>query len=148
MLDIPLPPEAQTTFRLLRKLPPTEYMKEVKRIIEVGAMPCAFCMRMCAITEFPLYNSGVIKTVLIPLCNRCRPTFKDCARMVCFNCKLVVGWVDPHTDKDKFIFKSAASYHIQACPSCVPGLEKSDIVEKVIYLEEKYKQYKTNKIIK
>ena len=137
-----LPAPVQTVFRLLQSLPIPDHIKEGRRIIEAGALPCAYCQRVVEISEFPLYNSGVVSTVLMPLCSACRPTFKSCARIVCCTCKRVIGWVDPHMDTDKFIFGRAESYHIQSCPSCVSGLLKSDIIEKVIYLREQYKNYK------
>ena len=50
-----------------------------------------------------------------------------------------MGWIDPHKDKDGFVFGKKHSYHIQTCPNCNPGLLKADIIEKIIYLQRKQK---------
>jgi hypothetical protein len=136
-----LPKNAQTVFRLLRQLPPAPVPKGLStNLITSDELRCASCNAAKHISDFASYSSGVLDLVLLPLCSSCKPVFKDCSRIVCCTCKTVIGWVDPHVDKDKFVFEKAHSYHIQACPSCQPGLSKADIIEKIIYLREIHKK--------
>lgn len=138
----PLPKTTQTVFRLLRELPPPKENPTAKLLLENDGQHCAFCKHVVSMQEFVVYNSGVVAAALLPLCKACQPTFKDCARIVCCGCRSVAGWVDPHVDPDRFVFQRGASYHIQACPACVSGLKKSDIIEKVIYLNTNYNKFK------
>lgn len=132
-----LPRNAQTIFRLLRQLPPVPIPQGISTtLVSVDDLRCASCNAVKHISDFPVYSSGVIDLVLMPLCASCKPTFKDCARIVCCTCKTVIGWVDPHIDKDKFVFEKMHSYHIQSCPSCQSGIQKADIIEKIIYLRD------------
>jgi hypothetical protein len=131
-----LPKAAQTIFRLLRQMPAPVAPGTKSTLISSDELRCASCNRVKHISDFPVYNSGVVLMTLYPMCSLCQPAYKDCSRIVCCKCKTVIGWVDPHVDKDRFVFEKAHSYHIQACPSCTPGLDKSDIIEKIIYLRE------------
>ena len=132
--------EYQHIFQLLRKLrpPPTT---GIKKIVDTAYQECAACARQTYVGDFKVYDSGVLPMVLIPLCKYCQSSHKDSARLVCYRCKTVIGWIDPHIDKDKFVFEKKHSYHIQACPVCSPGLDKSDIIEKIIYLRQIKKTY-------
>lgn len=129
-----LPAAAQNIFRLLSSLPPP---KEV--ISSSTHSPCVNCGKQKHLTDYKIYNSGVITHVLEPLCKDCIGTYRECSKFVCCECKMVMGWVDPHKDKDGFIFEKGHSYHIQTCPNCTPGLLQADLIEKIIYLQRKQK---------
>jgi hypothetical protein len=129
-----LPAAAQRAFRLLSSLPPPTEV-----ITSSTHSPCVACGRPKHITDFKIYNSGVVNNVMEPLCKLCIGTYKECSKVVCCKCKLVMGWLDPHKDKDGFVFEKNHSYHIQACPNCTPGLLKAELIEKIIYLQRKQK---------
>jgi hypothetical protein len=118
-----LPAAAQRAFRLLSSLPP----------------PKDACGRQKHILDFKVYNTGVINNVTEPICKLCMNAYEDCAKFVCCKCKMVMGWIDPHKDRDGFVFEKKHSYHIQTCPNCTPGLLKADLIEKIIYLQRKQK---------
>jgi hypothetical protein len=129
-----LPAAAQQAFRLLSSLPPPTEV-----ITSATHSPCVACGRSKYITDFKIYNSGVVNNLMEPLCKLCIGTYKECSKVVCCKCKMVMGWLDPHKDKDGFVFEKNHSYHIQACPNCTPGLLKADLIEKIIYLQRKQK---------
>lgn len=129
-----LPNKAQSIFRLMSTLPPPKGL-----ILPDTHSVCVSCKRHTHILDFPVYDSGVIKTVSEPLCKLCISTYEECSKFVCCKCKMVMGWVDPHKDSDGFIFKKGHSYHIEACPNCTSGILKADLIEKIIYLHRKQK---------
>jgi hypothetical protein len=129
-----LPPPVQRAFKLLSSLPPL-----TDAITSVTHSPCVACGRPKHLTDFKIYNSGVVDNVMEPICKLCIGAYTECAKFVCCKCKMVMGWVDPHKDSDGFIFEKKQSYHIQACPNCTPGLLKADLIEKIIYLQRKQK---------
>jgi hypothetical protein len=129
-----LPAGAQQAFRLLSSLPPPTEV-----ITSATHSPCVACGRQKHFTDFKIYNSGVVNNVMEPLCKLCTGTYVECSKVVCCKCKMVMGWLDPHRDKDGFVFEKKHSYHIQTCPNCTPGLLKADLIEKIIYLQRKQK---------
>lgn len=129
-----LPNNIQNIFRLLNQLPPP-----ATGITDSSVALCASCGKLKHMTDFIFYDSGVIKNVVEQLCSNCVSSFKDCAKIVCCTCRVVIGWVDPHKDSDGFLFEKKGSYHIKTCPNCEPGLIKSDLIEKIIYLQRKQK---------
>lgn len=129
-----LPAVAQQAFRLLSSLPPPTEV-----ITSITHSPCVACGRQKHLTDFKIYDSGVVTNVMEPLCKLCIGTYKECAKIVCCKCRMVMGWLDPHHDNDGFTFEKNHSYHIQACPNCTPGLLKADLIEKIIYLQRKQK---------
>lgn len=131
MSDV-LPEQQQQYFKLLKALPPVK--KRDAAFSEDNSIVCASCSKLINALDIAVFNSGVVPMVVLPLCKRCVSDFKGCARLVCYGCKTVVGWIEPHTDKDKFEFAKNSNYHIISCPSCKPGIDKADIVEKLIYL--------------
>lgn len=72
-------------------------------------------------------------------CLECRKTAKDCCPIVCVQCREVVAKLEPYTDKDGFEFKRNRAYHVDACPDCSSGNTSSMVVEKKIFIQEKYK---------
>jgi hypothetical protein len=129
-----IPKSVQGIFRLLNQLPPPA----------TGLTPssmglCASCGKLKHMTDFIFYDSGVIKNVTEQLCHQCVSSFTDCSKIVCCTCRVVIGWADPHKDKDGFVFEKTHSYHIKTCPNCEPGILKSDLIEKIIYLQRKQK---------
>lgn len=126
--------EEQALLNTLRELPPVVPFKSEHMMHSYE--PCADCGKFTFAGDFKIFDSGVIPHTLSPLCKACESSFKDEARLVCCTCRMVIGWVKPHVDKDKFRFEKRHSYHIKTCCNCVPGLEKSDIIEKIIYLNK------------
>jgi hypothetical protein len=129
-----LPASLQKAFRILSSLPPL-----TEAITSTTHSPCVACGRQKHFADFKIYNSGVVNNVMEPLCKLCAGTYMECSKVVCCKCKMVMGWLDPHRDKDGFVFEKKHSYHIQTCPNCTPGLLKADLIEKIIYLQRKQK---------
>lgn len=129
----PLAPKEQELFKILRSLPP---VKVTNGQVVTTHSPCAACGTKTFIGDFKIYDSKVLPAVVSPICHTCELNFKDQARLVCCRCRSIIGWVDPHKDGDGFVFEKRNFYHIQACPVCSPGIEKSDIIEKVLYLKK------------
>lgn len=121
----------QELFKILRSLPP---VKVVDNKVLTSHTPCAACGANTYLGDFAIYDSQVIPSVVSPVCRDCNKELEDKAKLVCCACRTIIGWIDPHKDKDGFIFGKGSFYHIQACPCCTPGLDKSDIIEKVLYL--------------
>lgn len=96
---------------------------------------CVFCKKFIPIHSINVINTGLVKAHE-PLCPSCMSTFKDQARIVCIPCKIVVLWVDPHKEKTGFEFKRRHVYHVAECPTCKPGIEKTRILEKVVFFNE------------
>jgi hypothetical protein len=131
-----LPPLVVNYYRLFKTLPPPKPPPE-STLLDISVRhPCASCGTVTELVDF--YNTGVLASVMVPLCSKCISSYKETAKIVCCDCKIVIGWLDPHTDKDKFVFEKNGSYHIRNCPGCVPALEKADIIEKIIYLNKLY----------
>lgn len=123
----------------MKELPKVDF---VPKILDSNYLRCSGCEAWCAVVDMPRYDSGVVPNVMVPLCKDCRSSYAPLCKIVCHTCKTVVGWFEPYKDNDGFMFKTAKSYHISTCPVCTPGLEKSHIVEKVLYLKDKDKAYR------
>jgi len=132
--------EQLEVFKILQSLPKPAVNNTSGGIGE-AYQQCAACPKPVFVGDFKKYNSGVLQNVISPLCADCEKDFAKEAKLACCNCNTVIGWIKPHKDKDGFIFNSSNFYHIQACPSCTPGLDKSDIIEKVIYLKKLNNKY-------
>jgi hypothetical protein len=126
--------EEQELLQILKSMPPV--VKPTPKITDTSYQPCASCNKQTYIGDFKIFDSGVVDKVISPLCSKCQSTFGDFGKLVCCGCNTVIGWMEPQKDKDGFEFKKFKSYHIRSCPSCSPGLEKAEIIEKILYLRQ------------
>lgn len=73
-------------------------------------------------------HSGVVNYSEL-LCGDCRKDYAEMARIVCCQCKRLVGFVKPDIDRvTKFEFRRGAHYHVIGCPSCAKT-NKTPVVE-------------------
>jgi hypothetical protein len=63
------------------------------------------------------WYSGVVNYDDV-LCQDCRKTYGDMARIVCIGCKRLQGFIGPHRATTGFQFERRKHYHIGACPKC------------------------------
>lgn len=131
---IELKPEEQELLNILKSMPPV--VKPEPKIIDTSYQPCAACQKQTYIGDFKIFDSGVVKNAISPLCSGCQSTFGDYGKLVCCGCNTVIGWMEPQKDVDGFEFKKFKSYHIRSCPKCSPGLDKAEIIEKILYLRQ------------
>ena len=97
-------------------------------------IPCA-CMKEKPVTQkgFHIYQTKY-GPVLNNVCQGCERLWKDHPRIVCCRCKTVVLRMEPIKDpKTGFVFERGKDYHIDTCPVCNPGQERSVIIEKKAY---------------
>lgn len=103
-----------------------------------GKIRCKCCSKDYDKDQYTICNTGYI-IATDGACLECRKTAKDCCPIVCVQCKDVVARIEPYTDKDGFEFKRNRAYHVDTCPDCTSGNSSSMVVEKKIYIQEKYK---------
>ena len=106
--------------------------------ISDGKIKC-ICDKWKNATELEQIHTGVVGA-LSNVCRDCAEGLKhdrEMSRIVCVKCKTVVARIQPHRDPDGFRFMPNASYHIAQCAHCVPGLESSDIIEKLAHQRNK-----------
>jgi hypothetical protein len=103
-----------------------------------GKIRCKCCNKDYDSDQYKLVNTGYI-VATDGACLECRKTAKDCCPIVCVRCKDVVARSEPYTDQDGFKFEKNRAYHVDACPDCVEGGSSSMVVEKKIFIREKYK---------
>lgn len=101
---------------------------------------CVHCKCFLPLKDMPILNSGVVMAQE-PLCKECKKIFSDQARIICITCHVVILWVDPHKEKSGFEFVKNKAYHVKNCPKCKPGLERTQVLEKIIYFEENNMPY-------
>ena len=120
-----------------------EKLRPARKILEEISLPeedCA-CGNKVKPLGFQSLFTGAM-TVMNNVCPGCREGEKmdrELARFVCVGCRKVVMRVSPHTDPDGFKYQAGRTYHTEQCPACMPGLETSTIVEKVVYMRKQGK---------
>jgi hypothetical protein len=125
-------PTASEIISLLQHLgrPPTV----VPGALDPDKIHCA-CGKDVPCNQANLVNTGQM-TAVEPVCPPCRNDFTGQARIVCIRCRVVIGWLDPHTDPHGFRVEADKFYHVGACAICKKGLIKADIIEMMLYYDE------------
>ena len=77
------------------------------------------------------------------ICSECWETYKDCARLVCYHCKVTICRVKPNVLENGFYISPKSVLHTTACNICKPGLKSCDIIE----IKEWERHVRPNKII-
>lgn len=70
------------------------------------------------------------------LCDECRKTYMDCAKIYCLVCNKIVGRVEPKVTENGFYVKPRAILHVRHCPDCDPLAGSAEIVEIEEYLQK------------
>lgn len=94
-------------------------------------MQCA-CNKRVAKADMRIINTGAVFAV-DNVCQGCRKYADQLVSIVCCTCKTVVARMEPSVDKLGFRFKAGGTLHTECCGVCRPGLEKSYIIEQLLY---------------
>jgi hypothetical protein len=94
---------------------------------------CA-CNKNVTCDNAKLVDTGHLHAVE-PVCPPCRSDYNGMARLVCVPCAAVIGWITPQTDPNGFKIEADKFYHIPGCPVCTPDLERTDIIEMMVYYD-------------
>jgi hypothetical protein len=125
-------PKAGDFIKLLRTLgpPPEVTLAE----FDPENIRCA-CNKTVPCDNAQVVETGEI-TVIEPICPPCRKDYKDQARLVCFQCCSVIGWMEPQKDVHGFKIEAGKFYHIEACAVCKKDLQKTNIIEMMLYYDD------------
>jgi len=63
------------------------------------------------------------------ICGECWNTYKDAAKIICKQCKIVICRITPKILDNGFHIKPSMLLHCDHCNICKPGLKKSTIIE-------------------
>lgn len=63
------------------------------------------------------------------VCRSCWQTYRDCAKLVCNKCQVVICRILPKKLDNGFEIKPNTVLHSNYCNICRPGLQVSDIIE-------------------
>lgn len=99
---------------------------------------CKCCKKDFPPESFAIVNTGYIKAY-DQACTECRKTAAGTVPIVCVRCKSVMMRIEPFKDADGFEFEKGKAYHVDACPDCSKELNSAMVVEKKIFIKEKYK---------
>ena len=99
---------------------------------------CKCCKKDFPAEEFNIIDTGYVKAY-DQACKECRKLAKDTCPIVCVRCKAVMLRLEPYRDEDGFEFIRNRAYHVDACPDCEKELGSAMVVEKKIFIKEKYK---------
>ena len=119
---------------IFSKLPPVD-SKDLPPLLNPNNGQCEMCKKFLPLKDMPVVNTGIV-LAQEPLCVECQQTLKDQARIACTSCRLVVLWVDPHKEPSGFEFQRRKIYHIKHCPFCTKGLQKAQVLEKIVFYRE------------
>ena len=127
----------------LTKLPPPPPIMDSEEALwyHKKLIRCKCCGEDFEADNYSVVDTGYVKA-FDGCCSDCKKgagVDNTCA-VVCVQCKEVVARLEPYKDDDGFEFKKRHAYHIDACPDCNPNLPSSMVVEKKLYLKEKYKK--------
>ena len=102
---------------------------------------CKCCNQDLEADKYSIVDTGYVKA-FDGCCKICKEGAgaEDTCAIVCVQCKEVVVRLEPYTDDDGFKFQKGYAYHVDACPECNTNLPSSMVVEKKLYLKEKYKK--------
>lgn len=63
------------------------------------------------------------------VCPECWDTYRDCAKLVCINCRVVVARAKPGISDTGFYVRPRSILHIDKCNICDPDVKESIIIE-------------------
>ena len=73
------------------------------------------------------------ETYIDNVCVGCDGNFPGSCVLICGKCKLSVGRIVAGTLPSGFVFRKGKVYHLDMCPSCTKGCEKSVLMEQALY---------------
>ena len=123
---------------LLKKLPPPPKKEgyETMLLRDHKKATCSLCEKIVSIKDCKKLNTGVVQA-FDSMCGDCRSEVRGTCPLVCIRCKRVVSRMEPGKDKKTgFVFVKNKPYHLDGCPFCEDNLDKSIILEKLMYEKE------------
>ena len=100
-----------------------------------GIVPCLLCTKPFIMPVFIGEPDQI--------CEECRITYKDAARVICTRCKITIGRVVPKMLDCGYFIRPMSVLHSNACNVCKPGLQQSTVIE----IDKWMRQNKPKKII-
>ena len=99
-------------------------------------IPCSTCQKIIPVSECKKLDTGVVQA-LDAMCLDCRKEVAGTCPLICIRCKRVVSRMEPGKDmKTGFKFIRNRPYHLDGCPFCEDTIQKSIILEKLMYEKE------------
>lgn len=139
----PLDQRTRQVVEMAAKLPPPQFtpdpvnpQRHAYTWDNAGLIKCA-CGKWQKAVEMPIRFTGVLN-IVDNVCPQCAGQDKGMARIVCARCKQVVARMKPHRDQHGFTYREGVYYHVEECPGCVPETRQSMIVEKILFLRDKF----------
>ena len=123
---------------LLKNLPPPPKKEGYEGMLlrDHKKIPCACNEKIIPINECKRINTGIVQA-LDTMCKDCKTAVKGTCPLICIRCKRVVSRMEPGKDsKTGFVFQKNKPYHLDGCPFCEENLDKSIIIEKLMYEKE------------
>jgi len=78
------------------------------------------------------YFSGIINYT-DTMCQDCLGNTTNLCRIVCLDCKSLMGFVEPGKEFSGFAYEAGKTYHISKCPKCDDSLSCTLVLEHVHY---------------
>ena len=126
---------------ILKNLPPPPKKEGYEGMLvrDHQKIPCACNEKIISINECRRIDTGVVQA-LDTMCKDCKQAVKGTCPLICIRCKRVASRMEPGKDKKTgFVFKAGRPYHLDGCPFCEEGVQKSIIIEKLMYEKERNK---------
>ena len=123
---------------ILKNLPPPPKKEgyETMLLRDHKKIPCSTCQKIISVSECRRLNTGVVQALDV-VCKDCRKEVSGTCPLICIRCKRVVSRMEPGRDKKTgFVFQKNRPYHLDGCPFCEDKLDKSIIIEKLMYEKE------------
>ena len=90
------------------------------------------CGHYRLVDSFPLEKT---RAVAYPsrVCAPCVRDWAPFARIVCLNCRDLVGVMSPGKERTGFVWERGKHYHVERCAVCTPGLQAAPVLEKILF---------------
>lgn len=116
----------------LSKLPDAPTILPPPALDDLQLMTCA-CNKVKSAVEMPEIK-GEFMTYRDNLCVGCEHMGRGLVTVICLKCRRVLMRFEPVKDPATgFRYEAGKVYHCDSCPTCIPGLTDSNIVEKLVY---------------
>ncbi len=144
MSENKLPENVQQLLReLFKLLKDTPLSKRAQELRDGTLVTCPVSGKVYEAAEVQRLNNGYFE-ILNTIHPEMRKDFRDLCPVACIQCREVVAFLSPGTDKDGFTVEKGKIYHIHYCPKCEPEKFKvpdqavvTELIEKSIFLKHK-----------
>lgn len=84
-------------------------------------VPCLMCSKPFLMRPY----SGIPDQI----CPECWKVYDECAKLICWHCRVVVARVKPGVTDSGFNIRTRAILHLDKCNICAPNLTESLVIE-------------------